>query len=85
MNIDHQIPPKQLVTIIRSLLSFIIIDGKKFIDPKHEQAYIQKYLYKLSTSVNGISQITDMNKLMAQIEKDIAQYSKNEVSSKWPV
>jgi len=78
MNIDHQIPPKQLVTIIRSLLSFIIIDGKMFIDPKHEQAYIQKYLYKLSTSMNGISQITDMNKLMAQIEFDIAQYAQDD-------
>jgi len=79
MKLDNHIPPKQLVTIIRSLLSFIIIDGKKLIDHEHRQEYVKRYLYTLSKAMNGVNPLINMNELIAQIEQDIAQYAKKEV------
>lgn len=61
----------ELTKIIRSLMQFIVIDGRKFIDEKKKKEYIKSYIYTFSKSINGMNDFVNMKMIHDQIEKDI--------------
>ncbi len=68
----------ELTNIIRSLLHFIVIDGKNHIDKNiNKEKYIKNYLYILSKSINGDSSIVNMKVIHDQIEEDLNLIFKN--------
>lgn len=61
----------ELSMIIKSLIKFIVIDGKEHVKKEEQLQYIRKYVYTLTKSVNGHSSMVNMRKLNKQIEKDL--------------
>lgn len=61
----------ELSMIIKSLIKFIVIDGQKHVKKDEQILYISKYIYTLSSSLNGHSAMINMKNLTQQIEKDI--------------
>jgi hypothetical protein len=74
-NVDINKNSAELSLIIRSLIKFIVIDGKQYVNEEKQIPYIQKYIYTLSKSINGHTSIVDMNKISRQIEKDLQRLS----------
>jgi len=46
--LDKDISKAELIKIIRSLMSFIVIEGKGFVSGKQKETYIKQYLYTLT-------------------------------------
>lgn len=69
--IQKDIKTIELTRIIRSLMHFIVIEGKKFVSEDEKKAYIKSYLYTLSKSINGMNDYVNMKFIHDQIEKDI--------------
>ncbi len=61
----------ELTRIIRSLMHFIVIDGKNFVNETEKKAYIKSYLYTFTKSINGMNDFVNMKVIHDQIEKDI--------------
>ena len=62
----------ELTNIIRSLLHFIVIDTKNYIDESvNKEKYIKKYLYTLSKSINANNAVINMKVIHDQIEEDL--------------
>jgi hypothetical protein len=74
IKISDAITKYELTEIIRTLVSFIIVDGKKFVNENDKKEYISKYLFTLSTAMNGIPSFVDMNKVARIIEEDISKH-----------
>jgi len=80
--LDENINKVELVKIIRSLISFIVIDGKDFVKEEQKEAYIKKYLYKLSKSMNGANDYVNVNTIWKIVEKDTLSLIEKEKLSK---
>lgn len=78
IKISDAITKYELTEIIRALVSFIIIDAKEFVHEKDRKEYITKYLFTLSTTMNGIPSFVDMNRVARIIEEDISGYLNTE-------
>lgn len=61
----------ELTRIIRSLMHFIVIEGKDFVSEKDKKAYIKSYLYTFTKSINGMNDFVNMKVIHDQIEDDI--------------
>lgn len=61
----------ELTRIIRSLMHFIVIEGKDFVNEKDKKAYIKSYLYTFTKSINGMNDFVNMKMIHDQIEDDI--------------
>jgi len=68
----------ELIKIVRSLISFIVIDGKELINEDLKNEYVKKYIFRLSKSMNGINEFVDLNVIQKQIEKDLIKQSNNQ-------
>lgn len=61
----------ELSMIIKSLIKFIVIDGQEHVKKEEQKQYIRKYIYTLTSCINGHSSMINMEKLTKQIESDI--------------
>lgn len=61
----------ELSRIVKSLIKFIVIDGKEHVKKEDQVLYIRKYIYTLTKSVNGESSMVNMKQLSQQIENDL--------------
>lgn len=61
----------ELSMIIKSLIKFIVIDGKQHVKKEEQLPYIRKYIYTLTKAVNGHSSMVNMQNLSKQIENDL--------------
>ena len=76
--LDKNVNKAELVKIIRSLVAFIVDDGKVFVKDEFKEAYIKQYLFALSKSMNDENNFINVNTLWETMEKDILNYTKIE-------
>jgi len=62
----------ELAKIIRSLISFIVLDGKDLVKDELKEIYIKKYLFTLSKSLNGENKFINVNTIWKLVEKDVS-------------
>ena len=74
-NINKKPNTLELANIVRSLISFIVVDAKDMVKEDKREDYIKQYLYELSRSMNGCSKTVDINSVSRIIEKDIKKHS----------
>jgi len=76
--LDENITKAELIKIIRSLIAFIVIDGKDYVKEELLESFIKQYLFTLSKSMNGGNNFVNVNTLWKSIEKDISYLIKNQ-------
>jgi len=81
IKISEKISPMELANVIRSLISFIVMEGKEMVEESKKDEYIKHYLYHLSRSMNGVTEIVDIDAVSKVIEKDIKKHYKNKEAS----
>jgi hypothetical protein len=62
---------KELIKVVRSLLNFIVLEGKEHVEQNKREEYVKKYLFTLTKATNGLSNYVDMDKVKKQILIDI--------------
>lgn len=77
--INTKVNTLELANVIRSLISFIVVDTKKMIKDDQKEEYIKHYLYELSRSMNGVSKAVDIKAINKIIEKDIKKHSDKDI------
>lgn len=81
MTLDKEIDKAELVKIIRSLIVFIVRDGKGFVNEEQMEAYVKQYLLTLSKSMNGINDFVSMNSIWAIVKNDLSNSNLNSKTS----
>ncbi|WP_299246959.1 hypothetical protein [uncultured Lacinutrix sp.] len=79
--LDKNINKTELTKIIRTLIAFIIVDGKTFVADEQKEAYIKQYIFTLSKSLNGTNNFINVNTLWETMEKDILNFTKIEANT----
>ena len=59
--------------IIRNLITFIVIEGKEYVNDEQKQAYISGYLLVLVKTINLIDEKERVS-VVETIAKDISEY-----------
>lgn len=77
MQLNTSTDNTELSKIIKSLISFIVIDSKDFIKEEAQEAYIKKYIYTLTKSMNGANNFVNVNTLWKAVKNDIKLISHN--------
>lgn len=75
--LDQDINKEELVKIIRSLVSFIVLESKTYISEDLKEIYIKHYIQILTKSMNGIHDFVNANNIWESVEKDITLLIKN--------
>lgn len=72
---QHKVEISDLKRIIHSLMNFIVIEGKEFVNEEQKQQYVESYLYLLIKTINTINEEKD-EILVKNISDDISSYIK---------
>ncbi|MGB6268187.1 MAG: hypothetical protein WBF67_04180 [Olleya sp.] len=68
--LDQDINKEELVKIIRSLVSFIVLESKTYISEDLKETYIKHYIQTLTKSMNGIHDFVNANNIWKSVEQD---------------
>jgi len=72
-DIDSTSNSRELIKVVRSLMRFIVIESKGYVDRDKSQEYIKHYLFALTKATNGVSNYVNMEKVKEQILVDIQE------------
>ncbi len=59
--------------MIRNLITFIVVEGKEFVDEEHKKEYVSRYLMVLIKTINLIDDQEEVS-LIEDIANDISNY-----------
>lgn len=80
MELNETVDHVELSKIIKSLISFIVVDGKKFVTEENRAKYTTEYIYTLTKSMNGDNNFVNFNHIKDVIEQDISNIMNKKIN-----
>lgn len=75
LSIKEDLSISDLRKVIRNLITFIVVDGKEYVDDSEKRDYVKSYVMLLAKIINQVDQ-EENTSLIKNISDDIANYIK---------
>ncbi|GAA0717543.1 hypothetical protein GCM10009430_14600 [Aquimarina litoralis] len=74
-SIQEELSISDLRKVIRNLITFIVVDGKEYVNDSNKIDYVKSYVMLLAKIINQVDQ-EEHTSLIKNISDDIANYIK---------
>ncbi|MFD2564165.1 hypothetical protein [Aquimarina rubra] len=71
----EELSVSDLRQIIRNLITFIVVEGKEYVNDTKKREYVASYVHLLAKIINQVDQ-NEQNSLVENISDDISNYMK---------
>lgn len=75
LSIQEDLNISDLRKVIRNLITFIVVDGKEYVNDSDKKDYVKSYVMLLAKTINQVDQ-EEHTSLIKNISDDIANYIK---------
>ncbi|MGY3791409.1 hypothetical protein [uncultured Aquimarina sp.] len=75
LSIQEELSISDLRKVIRNLITFIVVDGKEYVNDSDKIDYVKSYVMLLAKIINQVDQ-EEHTSLIENISDDIANYIK---------